>query len=276
MAKTEVKEESKARKIVNIVVMTLEILVIIACIALSITVIVGSKTEAEALGPGYNITAVLSDSMDGTLSDEYEIGSFDAGDLLIIKKLSDEEVLNLQVGDVATYLGIVDGNMQLITHRIIKIEYVEQYDLTYYYTLGDKQRTGDEARDIAAAIRYPAGNMQGKVLKVIPKVGKAIHWFQDPNNFLWAVVIPLAALLAYNIFLFVRMLIAYKIKKTREEGELAVEAIKAQNVINEEEIKRKAIEEFLAQQKAQIAASDAPIDANKNEEVPQDTKLEDK
>ncbi len=276
MAKKEVKEESKAKKIVNIVIMTIEIIVIIACIAMSITIIVGSKTETEALGEGYNITAVLTDSMEGTLTDEYEIGSFDAGDLLIIQKLSDDEIKNLQVGDVATYLGRVGGELQLITHRIIKIERDEEHDLTFLYTLGDKQRTGDETNDLALAIKYPSGNMQGKVLKVIPKVGKVVHWFQDSDNFLWSVVIPLAVLLAYNIYLFVRMIVEYKIKKTKEEGQLAVEAIKAQSAIDEEEIKRKAIEEFLAQQKAQIAASDTPAEEKKIEDVPQETPPEDK
>ena len=276
MAKTEKKEDSKAKKIVNIVIMTIEILIIIACIAMSITIIVGSKTETEALGEGYNITAVLTDSMEGTLTDEYAISSFNAGDLLIIKKLSEDEVKELKVGDVATYLGRVNGEMQLITHRIIKIEYSEEYDITYYYTLGDKQRTGDETNDLALAIKYPAGNIQGQVLKVIPKVGKMIHWFQDSDNFLWSVVIPLAVLLAYNIYLFIRMIVEYKIKKTKEEGQLAVEAIKAQNAIDEEEIKRRAIEEFLAQQKAQIAASDTPAVEDKVQDAPQDVKPEDK
>ncbi len=276
MAKKEVKEESKAKKIVNIVIMTIEILVIIACIAMSITIIVGSKTETEALGEGYNITAVLTDSMEGSLTNEYDIGSFNTGDLLIVKKMSDEEIAQLQVGDVATYVGRVNGDMQLITHRIIKIEYNEEYNITYYYTLGDKQRTGDETNDLALAIKYPSGNIQGKVLKVIPKIGKVIHWFQDSDNFLWSVVIPLAALLAYNIYLFVRMIVEYKIKKTKEEGQLAVEAIKAQSAIDEEEIKRKAIEEFLAQQKAQIAASDTPVVEDKKEDMPQETPPGDK
>lgn len=276
MAKKEVKEESKTKKIVNIVIMTIEIIIILACIAMSITIIVGSKTETDALGSGYNITAVLTDSMEGTLTDEYEIGSFDAGDLLIIKKLSDEEIAQLQVGDVATYLGRVGGDLQLITHRIIKIETDEEFDITYYYTLGDKQRTGNEENDLLFSIKYPSGNIQGKVLKVIPKVGKAIHWFQDSDNFLWAVVIPLAVLLAYNVYLFIRMIVDYKIKKTKEEGELAVEAIKAQSAIDEEEIKRKAIEEFLAQQKAQIAASDTPVVEDKVEDIPKETPPEGK
>ena len=46
MAKEKV--ESKAKRIINIVVMTIEILIIIAGIALSITVIFGSKTKSEA------------------------------------------------------------------------------------------------------------------------------------------------------------------------------------------------------------------------------------
>lgn len=261
MAKKEKKEQSKTAKIVNIVVMTIEILVIIASIAMSITIIIGSKTKTEELGDGINITAVLSDSMEGNLTTEYDIPSFNIGDLLIIENLSDEEVKEIKVGDVVTYLGRVNGDMQLITHRVTKIEYSEEFGITYYYTLGDKLRTGEEDNDIALSVKYPAGNIQGKVTKVVPKVGKVIHWFQNPDNFLWSVVIPLAALLAYNIYLFIKMIVDYRIKKAKEESQLAVEAVKAQSAIDEEEIKRKAIEEYLAQQKAQVATNDTIEDA---------------
>ncbi len=256
MAKKEKKEQSRAAKIINIVIITIEIIIILASIAMSITIIIGSKTKTEELGSGFNITAVLTSSMEGNITDEYEIPSFKVGDLLIIQKLSDDEIKNIQVGDVVTYLGRVGGDLQLITHRVIKIEYSEEYDVTYYYTLGDKQKTGNETNDLALAQKYPSGNIQGKVTKVVPNIGKVIHWFQDSNNFLWAVVIPLAALLAYNIYVFIKLIVDYRIKKAKEEGQLAVEAVKAQNAIDEEEIKRKAIEEFLAQQKAQSAKED--------------------
>ena len=254
MAKEKV--ESKTKKIINIVVMTIEILIIIAGIALSISVIFGSKTKSDELGDGYNITTVLTDSMDGNLTNEYAISSFKPkSDLLIIKSLSKEEFKDLKVGDVITYLGRVGSELQLISHRIIKIDTQEfgGMEVPVYYTLGDKQRTGNEEVDFALSTKIQEGNIQGKVVKKISKVGSVIYWFQeDSNHFLLAVVIPLALLLIYNVYLFIRMIVEYRIKKAKEEGQMAVEAIKAQSTIDEEEIKRKAIEEYLAKQASAI------------------------
>ncbi len=252
----EKKVESKTKKIVNIVVMTIEILIIIAGIALSISVIFGSKTKTDELGNGYNITTVLSDSMNGNITNEYEISSFKPKtDLLIIKSISEDEIKELKVGDVITYLGRVGGELQLISHRIYKIGTQEVGDQVYpvYYTLGDKQRTGNDEVDFALSTKIQVGNIQGKVVKKVSGVGSIIYWFQeDPNHFLLSVVIPLALLLIYNVYLFIRMVVDFRIKKAKEEGQMAVEAIKAQTSIDEEEIKRKAIEEYLAKQASAI------------------------
>ena len=251
MAK-EKKVETKTKKIINIVVMTIEILIIIAGIALSISVIFGSKTKSDELEKGYNITTVLTDSMNGNITTEFEVPSFKPkSDLLVIKAISEDERKDLKVGDVITYLGRVSGEAQLISHRIIKIDTESAGGMEWlvYYTLGDKQRTGDEVNDFALSTKIPGGNIQGKVVKKISGVGGIIYWFQeDPNHFLLSVVIPLALLLIYNVYVFIKMIVDYRIKKTREEGQMAVEAIKAQSSIDEEEIKRKAIEEYLAQQ----------------------------
>ena len=90
--------------------MIIEILIIIAGIALSVTVIFGSKTKSDELGKGYNLTTVLSDSMDGKITNEYEISSFKPiADLLVIKSITQEEMKDLKVGDVITYTGVVGG-----------------------------------------------------------------------------------------------------------------------------------------------------------------------
>ena len=260
-----VKEESKAKKIINLVIMIIEILIIIGGIVFSATVIFGSKTKTDELAVGYNLTTVLTDSMEGSLTNEFEISSFRAKkDLLIIKSLSEDEFGELKVGDVITYTGRVGGEIQLISHRITKIEQtdIDGQSITYYYTLGDKYRTGNESEDIISSQKIYPGNIRGKVIKKISSVGAPIYWFQeDSKHFLFAVVIPLAVLLAYNIYLFIRMIVDYRIKKAREEGQLAVEAIKAQSTIDEEEIKRKAIEEYLAQQQK---VEDAPKDKEVN------------
>ena len=271
MAK-EKKAESKAKKIINLVVMIVEIVIIIAGIILSITVIFGSKTKADELGNGINLTTVLSDSMEGNITDEFKISSFRAkADLLVIKSIDKDDMSSLEVGDVITYTGTVAGNTQLISHRItaIKEETVGEDKLLVFYTLGDKMRTGDPDIDFSLSDKIYTGNIQGVVTKKISGVGNIVFWFQDSTHFLWAVVIPLAALLAYNIYLFIRMIVDFRIKKAREEGQLAVEAIKAQSAIDEEEIKRKAIEEYLASQKAtdevKDEVKDVPLEETKED-----------
>ncbi len=270
MAKKEKKEQSKVMKIVNLVIMIIEILIIIAGIVLSATVIFGSKTKTDELGDGYNLTTVLTDSMNGNITDEFEIPSFrPKADLLIIKSLSEDEIKELKVGDVITYIGSVGGEKQLISHRIIKIEEVELSGIKnqIFFTLGDKIRTDDETNNLANSAKIYAGNIEGKVVKKISGVGNIVYWFQDSTHFLWSVVIPLAVLLAYNIYLLIRFIVDFRIKKAKEEGQLAVEAIKAQATIDEEEIKRKAIEEYLASQKASQEVKDEPKEEIKEEKV---------
>lgn len=264
MAK-EVKEETKTKRIINLVVMILEIIVIIIGISVSIATVMGSTINAGELRSGYNITTVLTDSMDGNITNEYKVGSFRAKkDLLIVKSIDDEEKNNLEVGDVITYFGNVGGYVRLISHRIIKIEdlNIGESTLKVFYTLGDNQRTDSYEENIKLAKKIYPGDIEGLVVKKVSNVGIVIYWLQESNNFLWAVVIPLAALLAYNAYLLIRMIVEYKIKRAKEEGELAVEALKAQSTIDEEEIKRKAIEEYLAQQKAQEEPKEGKVEDN--------------
>ena len=334
------KEESKAKRIVNIVVMVVEIIVIILAIVLAVSVIFGSKKTEEDLSKGYNLTVVLSDSMNGNMTKDqiktiysestHPIGSFNIKDLLIVKAVSSEEdYKSLRIGDVITYIGNVNGQQALITHRIIQIDKVVDgnlYTLAYsdennvihkhenyeelqnadgyynYLTLGDLQRNDDGTFEPSQGILYEESQVQGVVISVIPKVGGIIYWFLDSKHFLWSVVIPLAALLAYNLYLLVKLIISARFKKLEQQKQEEIEALKNsimanQNPVNteanslEEEIKKKAIEEYLAKiaqeavekerAKAQVAAdnttiSDTKIKDSKEDVTKQDITLEDK
>ena len=294
--KKEKQPESRTKKIVNIVVMAIEVLIIIACITLSIMVIIGSKSTTEELGSGLNMTVVLTESMNGNVEKgdypdaSHPIGSFAAGDLLFIQSLSTrEDYATLKVGDVVTYVGNVNGTSQLITHRIIKIDEDEAFGYVFY-TLGDAERTVLEyytpeqqaEDDLQKSKKYISENIQGVVVAKVSKVGNVIAWFQDSNHFLWSVVVPLALLLVYNVYELIRMIMAARIKRIEQKSKEELESIKlsmAQNAAQsvdssiEEEIKRKAIEEYLAKMAAQSAAAtvveDKPVDAvvTKSEEI---------
>ena len=83
--------------------------------------------------------------------------------------------------------------------------------------------------------------------KRIGGVGSVIKFLQKPIAFALVILLPLVLLFAYNIFLIVKMVIADKTKKAREAALAEVES----KQIDEEEIKRKAIEEYLASLKKQ-------------------------
>lgn len=68
---------------------------------------------------------------------------------------------------------------------------------------------------------------------------------QNDKHFLVTIVLPLVVLFIYNIVMFVRMLMINKMENMREQAE---NADSAAIVVDEEEIKRKAIEEYLAKQ----------------------------
>ena len=96
----------------------------------------------------------------------------------------------------------------------------------------------------------PSSSFDGDVLAVweggkIGFVGTVVKFLQDPLAFGLIILLPLVLLFAYNVFLIVKMIIADKTAKAKEEALKLVEASK----LDEEEIKRRAIEEFLAAQK---------------------------
>lgn len=223
------KLNEKQAKILNISVTVIQILAVLLAIILSSIVLANPKVDSATVGKGnIKLLPVLSDSMKGGEKD-----SFITGDLVIAKKPKDAE--DLTVGDIITYKMTVDGSNVLNTHRIVRKGVTTKGEV-YYNTKGDNNNTEDTgfvfASDVLAVYQYH-----------IKGVGKAINWLQKPTNFLLVIVLPLALLFIYNIILFVQMLMQAKISKLKAAGETAV--------IDEEALKRKAVEEYLAAQNAE-------------------------
>lgn len=82
--------------------------------------------------------------------------------------------------------------------------------------------------------------------KKVSKLGGIITWIKQPLNFFLVIMIPLILLFAYNIFILVKYIIELKTAKARK---LALEEAKASapslSAEEEEEIKRKAVEEYM-------------------------------
>lgn len=233
----------KQEKILNWVLIIIQVIVVVTCIALSVFIIMGANAQKEEgkLGAGINMMVVLSDSMTGENKD-----SFSKGDMIFVKPITDEsQYKDLEVGNIITYWGRLEGTNEIgfISHRIVDI--IDNGNGTLsFVTKGDNP--------LSSTAIYGQSSVKGVYVGKIGKIGTIILKMQEPVAFFCIIVIPLALLLIYNVYLIIKMALDAKAKKYEKEKELAIEEIKRQaleKTIDEEEIKRKAIEEYLAKQK---------------------------
>ena len=74
-----------------------------------------------------------------------------------------------------------------------------------------------------------------------------MNFLQTPNGFLICVVIPLVLFLLYELYNFIKVMMTVKNEK--------------KNKLDEEEIKKKAIEEYIAQQNKEQEKSESDADS---------------
>ena len=299
MSTKQSKLDPKTKKTLNAVIITIQVLIIVVCIVFSIVMLVSSMGNKEGkLNDIINLMPVMSDSMVGDNPD-----SFNIDDLILVKKLSDEDKKHLKVGDIVTFK-VFDPSLKAIiykSHRIVKICQVGDPEWEYcdVVTQGDaaQKYIDQDPTNIANYqdyLRY--SQIEGIYTGKIPKVGGAITFIKQPAAFFGLIVTPLALLLIYNIVVIVRGVTKAKDEKHKaeleeseakhraemdelkamimgggakpadtpqpsiplddkeREEELKKQAIaeylaEQERKAREEEIKRKAIEEYLASQK---------------------------
>ena len=274
----EVKEVKKDKKnIVNLIFTIVQIVLIIVCVVASIFIIINpSRYAAKAEDCNTDVMVVMTDSMEPTIK---------TNDIIFGKDVPDGV---LPLGTVVTFAVKSNEGYYLDTHRIVgyiyyylddkgenitrkayyvKGEFENQSDLEEgctllgYVTRGDKYtleycKSLDDCRiyDEEGKLVTSKDDVGYRELKDILAVweggkigfiGTVVKFLQDPLAFGLIILLPLVLLFAYNVFLIVKMIIADKTAKAKEEALKLVEASK----LDEEEIKRRAIEEFLASQK---------------------------
>ncbi len=199
--------------------------------AVVITVLVFANKDGIPSIGGKSPISVLTDSMSPT---------FKAGDLIICDMLTTEEQSQLMVNDIITYYVDLngDGINEINSHRI-----VEKYDRDgkiYYVTKGDNKETNLTA-DAEPVVYYNvickySGNK-------IPGLGAFLSFLQTSLGFLLVIVLPLVLFFIYELYRFISTLLEVRGKKGAKLS-----------AAEEEEIKRKAIEEYLKSQSAPPAA----------------------
>lgn len=238
MTKKAEKPMSKGKKALNIALVVIQVAIVIVAIAFSVSILLstGYESNTDFGKSSIRLMPVLTDSMAGDKED-----SFKAGDLIIVKSAEKVDLSTLKVGDIITYLDNVGGDLQFVTHRIIDIKESEMSSGTVireYITRGDA-----EDPDTAITKTLYAGDIKGVYVGKLAGVGSAVFWLQDPTHFFLVIMLPLILLLLYNAYLVVRIIMEAKLKKQREQliGATSEGAV----ILDEEEIKRRAVEEYI-------------------------------
>lgn len=230
MSKAVSPEKSKQKKIIDIVVTCIEVIIVIIAITIS-AIVISNPSSNDVTGKGIKLLPVLSDSMKGEGKD-----NFQEGDLVIAK--TPKDVFALEKGQIITFNYSINGYDVLNTHRIVDVQKDSSGKPLTYITHGDNNPEGSyESVNPYNVVAVYTGKIKG--------MGAAITWLQDSTHFLLIIVLPLAVLFIYNIVMFVMMLMRWKVEKAKQ----SVATAPATEAIDEEAIKKKAIEEYLAAQK---------------------------
>ena len=198
---------------------------------------------------GKSLLTVATDSMKP---------EFSAGDLIIMEKLEDNQVADLQVGDIITYRSPIDLNGDgltgdINTHRILE----KDTEKEEFITKGDNNPIADNEGDNAHTVSYHAVVGQYKGTKV-PGLGKVLAFLRTSMGFFLCIVLPLILFFLYELYVFITVVVSEKMRKKAESVP----------VIDEDEIKRKAIEEYLAKQAVEELKAKQAAEAEKAAEAP--------
>lgn len=215
--------KQKTKKALNITVNVIVSIIVVLVLILTINIIVSGKKGYTSVF-GYAHVAVRSDSMDGDKPD-----SFQKGDLLKVKILSDKEKQELKVNDIITFYYPVSKSVpgaQYVTidgkPHIINSHRIEKVEGDRIFTRGDKE-----------GAPLDLGNRQysdiiGKVVSHIDGIGNVTLWFQSQTGFFVCVVLPSLLIVVYCIYNLVKAVLERNKETAADKEELLKQQLLAQ------------------------------------------------
>lgn len=242
----------KFKKICGIVANTLLWMFVIFSILITVLVFTaqGSSDGIPALF-GKSLLTIQSPSMENT---------YMYGDMVFMTKITDEDKQDLEVGMIITYHAPIDIDKDGITgdintHRIYSID----HETGIIVTKGDNNQLPDNQGDTPYTIH------RNDVIGVCTEdgrlagVGNIINFLRSRIGFFICIVLPLVLFFLYELYNFINIIVSEKAKR----APLAKET--------EEEIKRKAIEEYIkSQQVNQVSPTDPNDEHSSKNEQPTD------
>jgi signal peptidase I len=169
--------------------------------------------------------------------------SYMVGDLVFMTKLSDEDKLALKENDIITYRAPIDidgdGKIgDVNTHRVVSHDVATGVIVTKGDNNLLKDNEGDDSYTIHRNDVIGKCTEKGK----LGGVGNVITFLRSSLGFFLCIVLPLILFFLYELYNFITVIVSERAKKAPVAKE------------TEEEIKRRAIEEYIKSQQAAAAA----------------------
>ena len=213
------------KKVVGIVINVILWLFVVFAALTTVVVFTGTSNNGVGNLFGYMPFSIQTQSMEPTIK---------AGDVVIGKEV---DFNTLKEGDIITYWTTVDEQKILNTHRITKVISNGKGSVPSFKTKGDNNQIEDE--DTVAA-----ADIVAKYNSKISGLGKAVDFLETQKGFFICIVLPLILFFLYQLYHFIKVIVTVK----QENAGLSKE--------DEEELKKKAVEEYLAKQKEEQEASE--------------------
>ena len=207
--------KDKIKKVIKIVFKSFEAIYVTLMFAFSVLIIVAGSNKGAELNSipitNHTLLTVKTDSMKGEFDE----------DALVIAKVpkSNKEILSLRAkevdpdtgkviyeGDIISFKAIINGQEAINTHRIIAIKNPGNIDDIRFVTKGDNAPDADP--NLIAAHQVLAVYVTS-----VPEIGGLIAGMKDNYTFIWVVIVPLALLFIYNMFVFIRNMSELKAEK---------------------------------------------------------------
>ncbi|MBQ6863341.1 MAG: signal peptidase I [Clostridia bacterium] len=197
---------------------------------------------------GYKLYIVLSDSMSKT--------DFSAGDLIIVKNISD--FTELKEGDIISYTSQnIDNFGETVTHKIRRAA-TDEYGNPGFITYGTTTDTDDEK-----VVTYPY--ILGIYKTSIPKVGTFFNFLKTTPGYIICILLPFLILILSQGINCVKLFKKYKQEQleeiNQEKEELRKEREKSQEMMAEllelkKQLKQKEEVAIINSQPIETAASE--------------------
>lgn len=192
-----------------------------------VTVTTVDKNDRAILGIKFYI--VQTDSMSLSENNKHMDVHFDAGDIVMIKKVNDPRTL--QQGEIIAFMSTNSISYgETVTHMIREVKTNSEGRVLGYVTYGTNTGTDDEA---LVEPEYVLGSYAGKM----PGVGRFFAFVKSTPGYIICILVPFLLLILYNGANVIRLFRKYKGEQMAamqaEKDQLAQERAENQRMMAE-------------------------------------------